>query len=149
MIRPVEVFNAVKGFSCKKNNVRALFRLLDTFDIQITAGELSIAFLPDVELAQIHATYLDDPSPTDVITFYVNDPDFAGEILVSPERASIVAPENDNTLEQELTLYLIHGWLHLAGYNDINPAERKAMRLAEQQTLAFLRQKGYLLEVHF
>ena len=55
----------------------------------------------------------------------------------SPE--SPKAAELGETFSDELSLYLIHGWLHLAGYDDRNDADRAAMRQAEQQAMAILK----------
>lgn len=120
------------------------FKALDSWD-QFSApdGELSLVFLSDDELAQIHDDFLDDPSPTDVITF-PGDPemDFAGEICVSVDRALAEAPQQGWSFAEELTLYLVHGWLHLCGLNDLDDDSRAAMRAAEQLALSRLREKG-------
>jgi len=95
------------------------------------SGELSVVFLTDESLAQLHADFLADPTPTDVITFE-GDPaqGTAGEICVSVDAAiRQVGPRRD--FSAELTLYLIHGWLHLAGYDDLQPAKKRQMRRAE------------------
>jgi probable rRNA maturation factor len=102
----------------------------------IAEGDLSIVFVDDAAIAKVHADFMDDPTPTDVITFPA-DPelDFAGEIIVSVDHALAHAKENQLPFNQELALYLIHGWLHLAGYDDRNPDDRKAMRQAETLAL--------------
>ncbi|HBR94984.1 MAG TPA: rRNA maturation RNase YbeY [Opitutae bacterium] len=105
----------------------------------ITEGELSIAFVSDAEIAQVHADFMDDPTPTDVITFPANkEMESAGEIIVSVDHASSRAAELDEPFSRELSLYLVHGWLHLAGYDDRNEVDRAAMRQAEQKALAIL-----------
>lgn len=113
--------------------VKALFRWLDQQpEFEPPPGEFSLAFLSEEALAQIHAQFLDDPSPTDVITFEGDpDDDFAGEICVSVPRARHEARSRQLPFPQELTLYLIHGWLHLCGYDDLAPPNRPAMRAAE------------------
>lgn len=122
-------------------------------------GELSLVFLTDAALAQLHADFLADPTPTDVITFEGN-PAFgtAGEICVSVDAAlRHVAPAvptpsarrsapsarlpalNAAAFSAELTLYLVHGWLHLAGYDDLVPAKKRLMRRAEARAMTLLR----------
>lgn len=126
--------------------VRKLFRLLDAFAAwKIPPGELSIAFLDDAEMVQLHADFLDDPTPTDVITFPGEEADasFAGEICVCIPQAEREAPKHGTTVAEEILLYLVHGWLHLAGHDDLSDAPRAAMRVAEQETLAFLREQGF------
>ncbi len=103
------------------------------------SGELSLAFLSDLELAEIHDEFLDDPSPTDVITFPGDsESDLAGEICVSVERAEAESLSRGEPFSQELALYLVHGWLHLLGLNDFSDEERREMRRAESETLNFL-----------
>jgi probable rRNA maturation factor len=103
------------------------------------AGELSLVFLTDPALAQIHADFLADPSTTDVITFE-GQPALgtAGEICVSVDTAARFARTHRRDLSTELTLYLVHGWLHLAGYDDLVPAKKRAMRRAEARALRLL-----------
>lgn len=103
------------------------------------AGELSLAFLTDAALARIHADFLDDPTSTDVITFEGNaNFESAGEICVSADTASGYAKANGRDFAEELTLYVVHGWLHLAGYDDLKPALKRQMRAAEKRAMTLL-----------
>lgn len=105
----------------------------------ITSGELSIAFISDAEIARVHADFMGDPSPTDVITFPADAlMESAGEIIVSVDHARSRAEELGEPFSRELSLYLIHGWLHLAGYDDRKEKERADMRKAEEVALAIL-----------
>ncbi len=90
-------------------------------------AELEVALLSDAEIATVHGEFLDDPTPTDVITFD------HGEILISVETAARQALEHGQgqPVESEIALYLVHGLLHLAGWDDHDPANAAAM--AEQQ----------------
>jgi probable rRNA maturation factor len=108
-------------------------------------GELSVAFLTDAALARLHADFLGDPAPTDVITF-AGAPAFgsAGEICVSVDAAARVAGRAAPGFARELALYLVHGWLHLAGYDDLAPAKKRAMRRAEARALRLLERAGAL-----
>ncbi len=113
-------------------------------------GELSLVFLTDAALAQLHADFLGDPTPTDVITF-AGDPaeGTAGEICVSADAAlrqvsSSAFRLSPSALSAELTLYLVHGWLHLAGYDDLQPAKKRRMRRAEARAMKLLKTAGAL-----
>jgi probable rRNA maturation factor len=133
---------------------RAVARVIHTLDANRSAfrlsrsafplGELSLVFLTDTALAQLHADFLADPSPTDVITFE-GDPSHgtAGEICVSADAALRQVGPNRN-FSAELTLYLVHGWLHLAGYDDLQPAKKRRMRRAEARAMKLLRAKRAL-----
>lgn len=107
--------------------------------------DLSVVFVPDDELTRLHAEHLDDPTPTDVITFDLGDDDDgpAGELYLSVERARQVAESHGGTWASELTLYLVHGALHLCGYDDHEEGERRAMRRAEWTVMERL---GYALD---
>ncbi len=102
-------------------------------------GELSLVFLTDEALAQLHGDFLDDPTTTDVITFE-GEPavGLAGEVCVSVDTAAAYARENRRDFATELTLYVVHGWLHLAGYDDLQPAKKRVMRRAEARALSLL-----------
>jgi probable rRNA maturation factor len=102
-------------------------------------GELSLVFLTDPALARLHADFLADPSVTDVITFE-GDPalGFAGEICVSVDTAAAYARRTGRDFARELLLYVVHGWLHLAGYDDLQPAKKRRMRRAEARALRLL-----------
>jgi len=94
-------------------------------------------------LARLHARFLSDPSETDVITF-PGDPALgtAGEICISAQAAARFARRKKRDFSGELTLYLVHGWLHLAGYDDRKPKDKRAMRRAEARAMRFLRAAG-------
>lgn len=132
-----------------RRNVRKLIAALDAaaarFDGGCPPGELSIVFMTDAALAALHADFLDDPTVTDVITFE-GDPalGIAGEICVSADRAAAYAAETGRDFAEELALYLVHGWLHLAGYDDLKPALKRRMRAAEARAMALLREQDAL-----
>ena len=119
-------------------------------------GELSLVFLTDPALAKIHGDFMADPTATDVITFEGDrKAGLAGEICVSadtaaryvglvegprprgPRLAGTRALQND--FATELTLCVVHGWLHLAGYDDLQPAKKRRMRAAEARAMKLLR----------
>ena len=79
------------------------------------------------------------PRP-DVITFEGNAAaGLAGEICVSADTARAYARAHGRDFSAELTLYVVHGWLHLAGYDDLKPAKKRQMRAAEARAMRLLR----------
>ena len=102
--------------------------------------EISVVFTGDRELAALHRSALGDPAPTDVITFDLGEDGGgpAGELYVSAERARAVARERGEDERRELALYVVHGCLHLCGFDDRRPRERARMRRAERAVLAEL-----------
>lgn len=109
----------------------------------IPPGELSLVFLTDPALARLHADFLADPTTTDVITFE-GDPRLgtAGEICISADSAVTYARTHGRDFSAELTLYIVHGWLHLAGHDDLVPAKKRAMRRAEVRAMRVLARAG-------
>ena len=102
-------------------------------------GELSLAFLTDKALAALHGDFLGDPTATDVITFEAQPGmGAAGEICVSADTARSFARAKKLDFSRELTLYVVHGWLHLAGYDDLQPAKKRQMRAAEARAMRLL-----------
>lgn len=145
--RSVTINNAHPRLTIKVPEVRALYRFLDKAMLPdaIPAGELSIAFVDNAEIVRIHTEFLADPAPTDVITFPGDEEeDLAGEICVSADYAAEQAPKFGTSYNEELTLYLVHGWLHLAGYDDIDEEDRKEMRLAEKRAMEAVKNAGRL-----
>lgn len=127
------VSNLCPQLNCDEEQILKLYRLLDEKSpFKAPLGELSIALVSKDEITRLHDDFMNDATPTDVITF-PGDPDFgeAGEICVCPEVAHEYAKKNDLNFSNELTLYLAHGYLHLAGLDDIQDADRQEMRKAE------------------
>jgi len=86
-------------------------------------GELSISFVTSEEIETLHRRYMDEPGPTDVLAFPLDDDDLLGDVVVCPE----VAAANNPDVHGELRLLVVHGVLHLLGYDHEEDAERRAM----------------------
>jgi probable rRNA maturation factor len=97
---------------------------------------VSLLITGDLEIAKLHRDYLGDATPTDVISFEL---DGAAELVVSRETAKRVARTHGHTLRAELALYVVHGILHIAGFDDIRPRDRVRMRQAERAIMRRLR----------
>lgn len=80
-------------------------------------------------MARIHREFLNEPGPTDVITFPY------GEIVVCAPVAASRAPDFGHSVTDELVLYCIHGLLHLAGHDDIKPGDAKRMHQEQEKIL--------------
>lgn len=147
--RDVSIRNAHPRLKLDRRAVTRLIATLDAhrdrFDGGCPDGELSLAFLTDGEQADLHGRFLDDPTPTDVITFE-GEPAFgqAGEICVSADTARAYAARHGHDFAEELALYVVHGWLHLAGYDDLEPGLKRRMRAAEKRAMTILREAGAL-----
>lgn len=145
----LEVSNQYEQLACPVKATRERVCALEASTaFPIASGELSVVFVTDSVIARIHKDFMGDPSPTDVITFPADTTmDFAGEIIISVDHARRQAREYSESLNRELSLYLVHGWLHLSGYDDRTVDDRAKMRSAEQKALKILDQ--YSIEYDF
>jgi probable rRNA maturation factor len=104
----------------------------------VTRAAISLAVVDDPTLHRINRLYLQHDWPTDVVTFPLSDPDdpvLAAEIVLSAEMAATTAREHHADPHHELALYLVHGLLHLCGYDDLQPDDRARMRARESEIL--------------
>ena len=92
--------------------------------------EVSVVFVSDRTIAEIHRQFMGDPAPTDVITFD------HGEIVISAETAKQQARRFGTSFEHELRLYLVHGLLHLAGFEDKTRAGASEMERVQEKVVA-------------
>jgi probable rRNA maturation factor len=93
-------------------------------------AEIEISLLGEAAIARVHGEFLDDPTPTDVITFE------HGEILIGAPIAESNARKFRHPVAHELALCAIHGLLHLLGYDDLTPKERAIMHRKQEEILA-------------
>jgi probable rRNA maturation factor len=96
---------------------------------------ISIVLLSDAAIARHNQQFHQTPGPTDILTFDYGD---SAELLISADHAAANARRYRTTARGELTLYLVHGLLHLAGYDDRTPRQRRRMRAAERALLRHL-----------
>lgn len=102
-------------------------------------GDLSVALLTSRAMGKLHARFLDDATPTDVITFEGDESaGLAGEICVCPDVARNYAAARNNDFSEELALYIVHGYLHLCGQDDVDPVLRRRMRAAERTAMKII-----------
>lgn len=141
MPRKVDLANRSRLVRLSRRGVTALFNALDGLPLSHKApqGALSVAIVDNPEIASVHGAFFNDPTPTDVITIPGDGTlENAGEIIISAERALEVAQRRKLDPRKEMALYLVHGWLHLAGYDDSTPYKRRQMRAMERKVFGSL-----------
>ena len=103
--------------------------------------EISLAFVDNPTIHRLNKQYLDHDEPTDVLSFPLSDPSakkLTGELVLGVEVAREQAVQRGHDVQLELALYVIHGLLHLCGYDDKSPAREQEMRQRERHYLALL-----------
>jgi probable rRNA maturation factor len=105
-------------------------------------GQLSIAIVGIRAMASMHERFMNLPGPTDVLTFDLDSARSRGHLDAEIVLCADVARRNVNprrrtlaTCRAELALYLVHGLLHLAGYDDHSPADSRRMHAREDELL--------------
>lgn len=120
---------------------------------QIHCNELSVFFVSAEEICTLHQDFFNDPSLTDCISFPIDLEMEAndiyrvlGDIFVCPYTAIEYATLNGGDPFFETTLYLVHGLLHLIGYDDTTDELAAQMRQEEQKVLTCLKERGLMLK---
>lgn len=106
-----------------------------------TDAEISLAFVDNPTIHRLNMRYLQHDEPTDVLSFPLSEPGskrLSGELVLGVEVAQLQAKERGHDVQAELALYVIHGLLHLCGYDDHNSTDRAQMRDKERSYLRLL-----------
>jgi probable rRNA maturation factor len=92
---------------------------------------ITILLTSDVHIQQLHRDYMGIDTPTDVMTFPADpvegETDAGGDIVISVEQAAEQGPEHGLTKEQEIEFLIVHGLLHLCGWDDHDDDDRASM----------------------
>jgi len=115
-------------------------------------AEIGIIFVDNTKIMRLNQQYFKEQAPTDVIAFPINQgkgvgfaPHLLGDVVVSAEKAMSWAAEHRLDPYAEVSLYLIHGLLHLLGYDDTIKARRGKMIKRQRALLRLAKQKGLLI----
>ncbi|WP_125604452.1 rRNA maturation RNase YbeY [Lapidilactobacillus bayanensis] len=115
-------------------------------------AEMSISLITDDKIREINREYRDKDRVTDVISFAIEDdesdlPDFEelaaelniprniGDLFIAPEHVKEQAVEYDHTFDREFGYTIVHGFLHLNGYDHIEPEDEKVMIKLQEEIL--------------
>ncbi len=114
-----------------------------------TCDEVSIHLVDEPSICALHAEFFNDPSPTDTISFPLDSEDepghrILGDVFACPLTAVKYAKQHNLDPCRELTLYIVHGLLHLLGYDDLDPPQRKRMRAAEKRHMLNLQKRNLI-----
>ena len=136
------IYNKQKDIALSLSNIKLMIPFL-LRTLNISTDEVILHFISKAAIGKLHDTFFSDPSPTDCISFPIDPPTttptskqtILGEVFVCPKVALEYALEKKLDPHQETKLYIIHGILHLLGYDDLDSTSRRKMRQMEQKCL--------------
>lgn len=137
----------------QKTTREVIRRVLKSEGVNKGVAEVSIVFTNDKDIKRLNKKYFRKDSPTDVIAFPIeratkgssrSKPNILGDIVICIDEARRNALNFKTSTKYEVCLYLVHGILHLLGYDDIRASDRKKMRAREKAILSgcpFIKQR--------
>jgi probable rRNA maturation factor len=122
----------------------------------VAKSEVSLVLTGDEKILALNKQYLQEDRPTDVLSFpmneqsksrtvFVNIPDgkrHLGEVIISYPQAVKQAKEHGHSVKREVVILLIHGILHLLGYDHDIPERKKAMNRKESAIIKIIEEQG-------
>lgn len=152
MTPKIKIHNRNKKFKLNELFLKRIaFEVLDIVKGR-GIGELEIVFLSDKAIKPLNKKYMGENSPTDVLSFNLDADEFGkkgffGEIFISTDTALTNSKFYGTRLENEITLYVIHGILHLFGYEDYTKKDRVEMSKKQDKVLETLCKRIDLFKV--
>jgi probable rRNA maturation factor len=102
-------------------------------------AEVNVAFVDDSTIHALNKRYLNHGEPTDVLSFPLSEgKKLSGQLVIGAQVAQREATERGHDVQAELALYVIHGLLHLCGYDDHEDEDREHLRERERHYLTQL-----------
>jgi probable rRNA maturation factor len=136
----IEIINRQKSWWIDKEKLYSFMKkMVEHFDLD--DPEISLIFVDDQEISTLNKQYRDIDAPTDVLSFSMNEkgPDgkfYLGDIVISVPKALKQSIDKKHSIEKELKLLAIHGFLHLLGYEHfkgIGKQEKKIIDLLKDE----------------
>jgi probable rRNA maturation factor len=140
----IQIFNRQNILKIPKVKIKKIVAAVIAYENQ-SCDEVAIHFVSVKEICELHQTFFNDPSQTDCISLPLDDESeihyrVLGEVFVCTKTACEYAASHQKDPYDELTLYIVHGLLHLIGYDDIKTKDRAIMRAAEQRHILNLKE---------
>jgi probable rRNA maturation factor len=139
----IQIENRQKRIKINKRSIRGqVTRLLKLIDC--THQEISITLVDDATIQRINRQYLHRDKPTNVISFSLQEgecggvnPNVLGDIIISADRAWSDAVCGHFTIDEEILFLIIHGLLHLTGYDHVNTSRSNALKMQKKEKELF------------
>lgn len=132
----IAITDLQKAYPIKKSSVREI--VLEVLRQEGKDAELSIAFVNEEEIKRLNKKFLGKDSTTDVLSFPLGTKKgwVAGEVVACIPVALKEAKKLGVDAKDEIMLYVVHGVLHLLGYNDIKKKDARIMHCVEKEVLS-------------
>lgn len=104
----------------------------------VASAKITFAFFDDATIHAMNKRHLNHDEPTDVLTFPYSDPKskkLEGDVVIGYQIAQEYAADRGHDVTLELLLYVVHGCLHLCGYDDTDDKHAAVMRVKERHYL--------------
>ncbi|MBO5959043.1 MAG: rRNA maturation RNase YbeY [Lentisphaeria bacterium] len=157
MTSPVPVFYSWRTERCFRRASAARVRKLALRAAELAGtgldeeNPLGVSFLSSRKMTEVNWDYLEHTGDTDVICFNYREADdgfsTGVDILICPAFALREARKRNLPYGREVALYLVHGLLHAAGYDDLKPELKRKMRRAEKRVMTVLENEFNLTEI--
>jgi len=146
----VTLHDSQTALSVSQDQIQILMGALSELK-QVVCDEIIIHLVDKMAISKVHQDFFDDSSPTDCISFPIDSPkeqpcSILGEIFACPEVAIEYGKEHNIDPYKELSLYLIHGFLHLIGFDDLQENDRVVMREEERVCMDYVEKNSLLLK---
>lgn len=132
------------GYYYKQQLIEKLFRVISRIFPKYSKCEISIALVSNNAIRKLNRTYRKIDKPTDVLSFseldaraklYGKDSSYLGEIIIAYNYAKAQAKGNGHNINKEIIILIIHGFLHIIGYDHIKLKEEKLMKKLENKII--------------
>ena len=148
----IHIENRQKAVKLDLRRIRRVVHKLEKI-LNCPDQEISLLFVDNEQIRQINRQYLNRDHPTNVISFPLREGDYGdinphvlGDIVISAERAFHVAVAGDLSLNDEIDFLVIHGLLHLLGYNHEGGNKKESIKMRDKENEVFFMLNGYELE---
>lgn len=133
----VEVYVELEAPDVDQQWAADIARMVISGETEEDPGDLTLVLVDDAEIQRLNLTFLNKDRPTDVIAFPLEDDEDTvwGEVYVSVDRARAQAAQYGVPQHHELARLMIHGVLHLAGYDDLSEEKKTEMTAREEYYL--------------
>lgn len=137
MVKNLSITNSTRR-TLKKKEVHKFVHLLMA-ELKVKIKSLTINFVTEEQIIPINNEYLGHNFSTDIITFNYSEENYTldGEIFISLDDASYNAVKYKIYLHNEVLRLIIHGFLHMLGYNDKLPKEKRIMKKEEDRLVHY------------